>query len=49
MGGRPKKLDAKKVAQAKSMLKDPKTRVSDVAETLGVSRATLYNYLKDQP
>lgn len=43
MGGRPKKLDAKKVAQARSMLKDP-----EVAETLGVSRATLYAYLKGE-
>jgi DNA-binding phage protein len=45
LGGRLQKLDDKKVAMAKSMLKDPETTVTQVAETLGVMRAMLYRAL----
>jgi DNA invertase Pin-like site-specific DNA recombinase len=46
LGGRPKKLDARKVMMAKHMLENPRQTVTEVAQTLGVSRATLYKYLK---
>ncbi len=45
-GGRPKKLDARKLAVAESLLKDPKLTVAEVAEQVGVARSTLYTYLK---
>jgi DNA invertase Pin-like site-specific DNA recombinase len=45
-GGRPRKLDAKKIATARRMLGDPEQTVSEVAQILGVSRATLYRALK---
>ena len=46
VGGRPKKLDDKKVALAKSMMADHSNSISDICDTLGVSKATLYRYLK---
>ena len=45
-GGRPRKLDAKKLATARRLLDDPEQTVTEVAEILGVSRATLYRALK---
>mgnify|MGYP001213506124 CR=1 FL=1 len=45
-GGRPKKLTAKKLEQAKKLLEDGSLSVQEVAETLGVGRATLYRALK---
>ena len=45
-GGRPRKLDARKVALARTMLSDPSTSVSEVARTLGVERSTLYRALR---
>jgi DNA invertase Pin-like site-specific DNA recombinase len=45
LGGRPKTLDERKVALAKSMLQDPQVTVGEVAEALGVGRTTLYRYL----
>ena len=47
IGGRPRALNAKKVALLKSMLKDKSNSVGDVSQTLGVSRATIYNYVKE--
>ena len=47
-GGRPKILDEKKIALARAMLKDPESNVSEVAATLGVSRATMYTHHKPQ-
>ncbi len=44
-GGRPRKLDARKVALARTMLQDPNVSVSEVARTLGVDRGTLYRAL----
>ena len=46
VGGRPKKLDDKKVAFAKSMMADHSNSISDICDTLGVSKVTLYRYLK---
>jgi len=45
LGGRRPVLDAKKIALAKSLYKDPTNSPSVIAETLGVSRSTLYRYL----
>ena len=47
IGGRPKKLNDKKVAVAKSMIADSSNSVEDVCKMLDVSRATLYRYLKE--
>lgn len=44
--GRPKKLDADKAALARRM-RDSGEPVPTIAETLGVSRATLYRYLAE--
>lgn len=44
--GRPKKLDAAKVRQA-HQLREAGEPVDDIAATLGVSRVTLYRYLRE--
>jgi AraC-like DNA-binding protein len=44
-GGRPKLLDARKLAVAESLLRDPKLTVAEVAEQVGIARSTLYTYL----
>jgi len=46
VGGRPKAMDEKKVQIAKSLHADGKTTVSEICETLNVSKATLYRSLK---
>lgn len=48
-GGRPRKLDARKIATARRMLDDPNQSVTEVAEILGVARSTLYRTLKEPP
>lgn len=45
-GGRPRKLDARQVALARTMLSNPSTTVIEVARTLGVERTTLYRALR---
>ena len=45
IGGRPRVLNAKKMALARSMLKDKSNSVSEVSAALGVSKTTLYAYL----
>lgn len=45
-GGRPKLLDARKLAVAETLLRDPKLTVAEVAEQVGIARSTLYTYLK---
>ena len=47
-GGRPRKMDTKKVSMAKSLLENPQNSIDDVCKTLKVSRATLYRYLNDE-
>ncbi len=44
-GGRPAKLDAKKIATAQRLLESSEHSVTEVAELLGVSRSTLYRAL----
>jgi len=46
VGGRPKVMDAKKVAMAQAMLADRSQSIRDTAKVLGVSRSTLYSYLQ---
>ena len=48
-GGRPRIMDKKKIAMAKALLADPTNTVTDVCETLSVSRATLYAYIRTKP
>ena len=47
VGGRPRVMDAKKVKLARTLMEDNSGPVSDICEILGVSKATLYRYLKD--
>ena len=44
-GGRPKRLDRRKLAVAEALLKDPSLSVTEVAQQLGIARSTLYTYL----
>ncbi|WNJ21618.1 recombinase family protein [Pontibacter sp. G13] len=44
-GGRPPALGAKEIEMAKTLLQNPDLSISDIAEQLGVSQATLYRYL----
>ncbi|MCY6485412.1 recombinase family protein [Clostridium aestuarii] len=46
VGGRPKVMDSKKISMAKALVNDPNNSIKDICETLNVSRATLYRYLK---
>lgn len=45
MGGRPAKLKEEDLKAAKALLADPEINVSDVAQRLGVSSATLYRHI----
>ncbi len=44
-GGRPRSLNEKQTMQARQLMSNKANNASDVAKTLGVSRATLYRYL----
>jgi len=44
-GGRPRVLDEKKTALARSLYKDKTNSPAEIAKTLGVSRSTLYRYV----
>jgi DNA invertase Pin-like site-specific DNA recombinase len=44
-GGRPPALEAKDLAAAKAMLKDPEITVLEVARRLGVAASTLHRQL----
>ncbi|HEY2155810.1 MAG TPA: recombinase family protein [Isosphaeraceae bacterium] len=50
-GGRPRSLDATKLAQARSLHKDPANTIAAICATLGISRATFYRHLAspDEP
>ena len=45
-GGRPKLLDKRKVAMAQALYDSGEHSIKDICQTLGVSRATLYRYIK---
>jgi DNA invertase Pin-like site-specific DNA recombinase len=44
-GGRPKLLDARKVAMAQALYDSGEHSIRDICRTLGISRATLYRYI----
>lgn len=46
VGGRPRVLSLTQVKMARDILADGETSVGEVCEMLGVSKATLYRYLK---
>jgi DNA invertase Pin-like site-specific DNA recombinase len=49
-GGRPKKLrDAKQLELAHTLYAGGQSDIATICRTLGISRATLYRYLKDHP
>ena len=39
-------MDGRKVALASKLMRDRETPISEVCEVVGVSRATLYRYLR---
>jgi DNA invertase Pin-like site-specific DNA recombinase len=45
MGGRPKLLDPIKLALALCMRQEGKDSIREICQTIGISKATLYNYL----
>ena len=45
-GGRPRSLDARKVAMARALHADQSNSIEDICTTLRVSRSTLYRYLE---
>lgn len=45
-GGRPKSMDEKKIAIAKTLMDDRNNSIQDICKILGVSKATLYRYIK---
>lgn len=45
IGGRPKKLDEKQIAIARSLMADPNNTVADVCKALKIGKSTLYRYL----
>lgn len=48
VGGRPKSMDDKKLAMAKSMMADKSIPIKNICSTLGVSKSTLYKYLSEE-
>lgn len=44
-GGRPRKLDEKKLALASKLLRDKETPIGEICQAVGVSSATLYRHL----
>ncbi len=47
VGGRPKIMDKGKVKLARTLVADDTRSIGEICEILGVSKATLYRYLKD--
>src|SRR3954447_7949462 len=44
--GRPKVLTAQQVKQLQTLVKDDRNTVTEICETLGISRATYYRYVR---
>lgn len=44
VGGRKPKLDARQISYIKTLLRDPKISVTELARDYGVSRKTIYNH-----
>ncbi len=47
VGGRPRVMDSKKIALARTLIEDGSNSINDICKTLRVSRATLYRYIKE--
>ncbi|NHZ84269.1 MAG: recombinase family protein [Planctomycetia bacterium] len=47
-GGRPKKMDDKKIVLARTLITDKSNSINEICDMLKVSRATLYRYLKKE-
>lgn len=47
-GGRPKVMDEKKIALAKSLFKDKSNSIASICEILDISKTTLYRCLKKE-
>ena len=45
VGGRPRSIDQHDIEAAKTLLQNPNITVSEVADRLGISRATLYRHI----
>ena len=45
-GGRPKSLTGKRVQMAQELYNNKENAIADICKTLGISRATLYRYIK---
>src|SRR5438876_1767658 len=45
-GGRPKSLTGKRVHMAQELYNNKENAIADICKTLGISRATLYRYIK---
>src|SRR4051795_4756287 len=45
--GRPRRLTLQQIKQLKSLAKDKRNTVSEICQTLGISRATYYRYVGD--
>lgn len=43
-GGRPRKMDEKKMKAAQKLLSDPKKSISEICRILGIARSTLYRH-----
>lgn len=48
VGGRPRKMTAKKIEQAKKLMGDHDNSILDICKLLGVSKSTLYRYLNEE-
>src|SRR3954463_4903450 len=47
--GRPKVLSSQQVKQLQSLAKDDRNTVTEICQTLGISRATFYRYVYEEP
>jgi len=47
VGGRSRIMDTKKITYAKALMESEEYTVDDICSELGISRATLYRYLKE--
>src|SRR3954452_6487371 len=48
-GGRPKALTGNKVEMARKLYADKSNSVEEICKTLGISRTTLWRYVKEKP
>lgn len=49
VGGRPSKLNEKKIREIRALLTDPQSSVSELAQRYGISRTTLYKRVGGRP